>query len=370
MNQKSTAVAFVLISLVIVLLFEKIFKKKIMKNIDYSNQMQKEAILNECKGNLFEFLVTQGLSRKSNLEDQFLFSLPGDFKSKLGSYEELMRTHEPTLLKKLPLLASNTVEYIWNNLELSKKNFSQWNVIGKMVATNDNDFWNETDIVGSFTEGEVSKKLALSIKLTKDHSFTNTKSAGVKSFFSKYFDRFEAAMISSMQQELNAVVDDSFLKMGHKLYRMVDLEFGGSFTKAWSDHYTELPGELPPEMKEVVHENYHRVALKLSSLLEKLKAHDRHLFFDSMYSLCGFGHAEIIQVSCFHQDYELKNITLKNFDDIFAQTNKECVLAPLKDLASSVEVIMGDVSLQLRVKPMNKFTTAAYKINCSIKVKS
>jgi hypothetical protein len=27
------------------------------------------------------------------------------------------------------------------------------------------------------------------------------------------------------------------------------------------------------------------------------------------------------------------------------------------------------VILQIRVKPMNKFTTAAYKINCSTKVK-
>ena len=341
-----------------------------MKNIDYSNQIQKEAILNECKGNLFEFLVAQGLSAKSNCEDQFLFSLPSDFKSKLGSYEELIRTHEPTLLRKLPSLSNNTVEHIWNELELASKNITQWNVIGKMVATNDNDFWNETDIVGSFLDEGVSKKIALSIKLSKDHSFTNTKSAGVKSFLSKYFDRYDHQLISVMQQELNATVDESFLKMGHKLYQMVDLEFRGSFNKDWSDHYTELPGELPIEMKQVVHENYNRVALKLSSLLNSLKNLDQHLFFESMYSLCGFGHSEIIQVSCFHQDYELKNITLKKFDDLFSKTNKECVLEPIKDLASSVEVVMGDVSLQLRVKPMNKFTTAAYKINCSIKVKS
>nr|MBP9682228.1 hypothetical protein [Bacteriovorax sp.] len=69
-----------------------------MIKIDYSNQIQKEAILNEFKGNLFEFLVAQGLARKSNIEDQFLLSLPTEFKSRLGTYEELIRLHEGRLL--------------------------------------------------------------------------------------------------------------------------------------------------------------------------------------------------------------------------------------------------------------------------------
>jgi len=342
-----------------------------MKNIDYSNQMQKEAILNECKGNLFEFLVTQGLAIRSSLEGPFLLNLPLEFKTKLSSYEELIRTREPKLLVKLPILATATVQHIWDNLELSKLQFAQWNVIGKMVATNDNEFWNETDIVGTYHDqaGE-SKKIALSLKLSKDHSYTNTKSAGVKSFIAKYFESFGSSLVNQMQQELNAEVDESFLMMGHRLYRMVDLEFNGAFNSAWSDRYSELPGELSPEMRQVVHENYHRVALKLSSLLEKLKMADKKLFFESLYALCGFGHTEIIQVNCFHKDYELKDITIKSFNDFFKKSNNECTLCPLKDLASSVDVIFGDVVLQLRVKPMNKFTTAAYKINCSIKVKS
>lgn len=345
-----------------------------MKNIDYSNQMQKEAILNECKGNLFEFLVAQGLAARCFLEDQFLLNLPAEFKNKLGSYEELMRTHEPKLLVKLPVLASQTVKYLWENLDLQRYEFSQWNVIGKMVATNDNECWNETDIVGSYQEvgakSAESKKLALSLKLSKDHSYTNTKSAGVKSFLTKYFGAFDSLTLTQMQKELNHEVDESFLMMGHRLYRMADLEFKGAFKSDWSELYTELPGELPLEMREIVHENYHRVALKLSSLLLKLKELDKELFFESLYALCGFGHAEIIQVSCFHQDYELKEISIKSFDDIFKQANKECILLPLKNLASSVEVVMGPVALQIRVKPMNKFTTAAYKINCSIKVKT
>lgn len=340
-----------------------------MKNIDYSNQMQKEAILNECKGNLFEFLVAQGLAARCSLEGQFLMNLPLDFKTKLGSYEELMRTHEPRLLVKLPLLATLTVEKIWNDLSLSKHQFTGWNVIGKIVATNDAETWNETDIVGSFSDKTESKLLALSLKLTKDHSYTNTKSAGVKSFLSKYFGSFDKEILNSLQKDLNSEVDESFLVMGHRLYQMADLEFTGSFDSRWSERFTELPGELEPGMRQVVHENYHRVAIKLSEQLNILKSLDKRLFFESLFALCGFGHAEIVQVNCFHHDYEMKDILIKNFDDLFKQKNLECEILPLKDLASSVEILLGNTLLQVRVKPMNKFTTAAYKINCSIKVK-
>jgi hypothetical protein len=342
-----------------------------MKNIDYSNHIQKEAILNECKGNLFEFLVTQNLAAKSSLEAPFLMNLPMEYKIQLKRYEELIRQHDPRLLVLLPVLASDTALKIWDSLNLGSYHFTQWNVIGKMVATNISELWNETDIVGQYINSDgQAKKLALSLKLTKKHSFTNTKSAGVKSFFIKYFPTFDSADLNSVQQILNHEVNESFLSMGHRLYEMADLNFHGTFDTKWSRQFSELPGELNPLMRQIVHANYHRVAQCLMSLLLELKERDQQKFFESLYALCGVGHKEIIQVSCFHQDYQLQKISVKSFDDLFIKANKECTLLPLKDLASSVEIILGDISLQLRVKPMNKFTTAAYKINCSIKVKS
>lgn len=339
-----------------------------MKNVDYSNQITKEAILNEFKGNLFEFLVAQGLARKSAVEHQFLLDLPAEFKERLGHYEEMIRTHEPRLLVKLPTLAMTTVDKIWEEVH-SSFTFQQWHVIGKMVATNDNDLWNETDIVGTYaTDDGNSGKLAFSLKLTKDHSFVNTKSAGVKSFLGKYFSGF-GALSARLQKELNQEVDESFQRMGHKLYSLADLDWSGQFTVDWSCSHTELPGELPEEMRSIVHENYYRVALKLAGLLDQLKEKDPDLFFDSLFALCGFGHENIIQVNCFHQDYELKTISIKRFADLFEIKEKKCTILPIKDLSGSVEIQIGKVILQVRVKPMNKFTTAAYKINCSIKVK-
>lgn len=338
-----------------------------MKIIDFQNLMQKEAILNECKGNLFEFLVAQGLAARCQLEGQFLLSLPKEFKEQLASYEELIRNHEPRLLTKLPVLSNLVVEKTWEKLQLKAQDFKAWNVIGKMVATNNTRTWNETDIAATLNDNRI---LALSLKLTKDHSFTNTKSAGVKSFLAKYFHKFDTQILRTFQSELNREVDESFLMMGHRLYQIADLEFKGSFCQQWSARYSELPGELNEEMRAIVHENYHRVALKLSYLLNRLKEVDARLFFESLYALCGFGHPEIVQINCYHQDYDLKEISIYNFNEIFMKCNNECSILPLKNFASSVEIILGNTLLQVRVKPMNKFTTAAYKINCSIKVKA
>lgn len=70
-------------------------------------------------------------------------------------------------------------------------------------------------------------------------------------------------MAATFQKKLNLEVDESFHMMGHKLYTMIDQEFIGNFDTRWSQEHTELPGELPPEMKEVVYLNYSRVAQKV-----------------------------------------------------------------------------------------------------------
>ncbi|MBY0415677.1 MAG: hypothetical protein K2Q18_16000, partial [Bdellovibrionales bacterium] len=189
-----------------------------MKKIDQNNQLQIESLLNECKGNLFEFLVAQTLSRRFKKEDAFLLSLPRDFKGRLQFYEETIRQFDSELLKNLPLLATSVSENLEKHPIFKNKSHFSFMVIGKMVATNDNALWNETDIVAleELSDGTV-KKHYISLKLTKDHSYTNTKSAGIKSFIEKYFSTLgEKAKI--LQQRLNNEVDESFHMMGHKLY--------------------------------------------------------------------------------------------------------------------------------------------------------
>ena len=346
--------------------FEKNF---VMKKIDRNNQLQIESLLNECKGNLFEYLVAQSLSRRFGKEDVFLLSLPRDFRGRLQFYEATIREFDSELLKNLPILAESVSENLENHPIFKNKSRFSFAVIGKMVATNDNELWNETDIVAmEDQEGTPPKKHYISLKLTKDHSYTNTKSAGIKSFIEKYFSAFDGAA-QNFQSQLNNCVDESFHMMGHKLYEMIDQDFSGTFDARWTNHYTELPGELGPEMREVVHSNYNRVALKVREFLGALYEKDPAKFYQSLHALCGFGNLDMIQVHCFHQNALLKDIVVKTYSDLFEDDYNEISLRDITDGAASFDVIFKKFALKLRVKPMNKFTTAAYKINCSIKMK-
>lgn len=347
-------------------LFEKKF---VMKKIDQNNQLQIESLLNECKGNLFEFLVAQSLSRRFKKEDTFLLNLPRDFKGRLQFYEETIRQFDSELLKNLPILAASVSENLENHPIFKNKSHFSFMVIGKMVATNDNSLWNETDIVAlEDIPGGGVKKHFISLKLTKDHSYTNTKSAGIKSFIEKYFSEFHRES-KVFQNKLNSLVDESFHMMGHKLYSMIDQDFKGSFDSRWSDHYTELPGELPADMKEVLYANYFRVAQKMREYLGELYRSDPLKFYKSLHALCGFGNPDIIQVHCFHQNDQLKDILIKTHADLFLNDPHEIEVKELSTGASSFDISFKKFVLQIRVKPMNKFTTAAYKINCSIKMK-
>jgi hypothetical protein len=83
----------------------------------------------------------------------------------------------------------------------------------------------------------------------------------------------------------------------------------------------------------------------------------------------GFSSPDILQLICFH-DFKSQGelqVELHGFADIQPALQK-AQLRPFNQTAS-VDIEMGEVSLQIRVKPMNKFTTTAIKMNCSVKFK-
>lgn len=346
-----------------------------MKIVDENNQVQIESLINECKGNLFEFLVTQHLSKIFEGEEHFLLNLPMDYRSRLQFYEATVRKHNLGLLSQLPIMAQLVAkklssEPIFENKVNNIASFSFF-VIGKLTSGNDSDCWSETDIVvtkKTGTDNSELEKFYLSLKLTKDHSFTNTKSAGVKSFFEKYFFKLDP-LIAKKQQTFNHLVDESFVMMGHKLYEMIDGEFKGFFDQNWTNHYSELPGELSSEMRAVVHQNYFRLITQLKILMVELYQLNPRLFLNSLGSLCGFSQKEIIQVICIHQNNEMKDVVIKYYDDLFSENEFNLGFSDIELGGSSFEIRFKKFNLQIRIKPMNKFTTAAYKVNCSIKMK-
>ncbi len=330
-----------------------------MKLIDPNNQVQKEALLNEYKGNLFEYMVGSLISRDYRCEMAFFNALNKELKERLTMYEEFVRSHYPDLINKLMQLSLNTKNDL--KVYLQKTDFYPVEVylIGKAVATNDNNLWAEADLV---LRDSSKKSLNLSLKLSKGNSFTNTKSAGIKSFLAKYFSNFESS--KSDQADFNRTVDFNFNKMGERLYSMEGLAFPGQFNTDWSSRFTELPGELEPIHRSVVFENYSQLAQSMHFYLSKYLLQNADEFKKAIYPLIGFGDMNLIQVTVFHNDHEFHSIKILE-GKIFNQAKVE--LLPLKENAHSVEIIFGNYQLQLRIKPMNKFTTASYKVNCSIK---
>ena len=192
----------------------------------------------------------------------------------------------------------------------------------------------------------------------------NTKSGGVKSFFQEYFK-----LAPEVQQSFNQLVDLEFSRMGYELHEWKGLEFSGDFNQ-WVKHgFSELPGELEPEGRAILKSYYSRLAFKMHEILTKAFSEDSKGFISSLPRLMGFSSENILQAICFH-DFKSGTaavIDIHRFQDL-KKSLKLVKILPFDDI-SSVEIMLGDWSLQLRIKPMNKFTTTAIKINCSVKLK-
>lgn len=329
----------------------------------FSTDVQNAALVNEFKGNLFEFLVASFLARQALLEEDFLLSLPNGFREQLAFYESWMRKNSPAIIKALPSLAEKTAMRLMDELPHP---IASVKLIGKIAAASGMDHYAEADLLLKLDKQECA--LPVSLKLCKGNAFVNTKSAGIKTFVSKYFSSFKQS--TSLQQELNQKVDFYFDCMGRSLYDLADLEWNGRFGSEWTNAgYSELPGGLSREMNEILVQYYARTIDECYKLLHSFYSEDKEQFAYCLYPLIGLTNPKQWVVSCFHREigektHQLDSILVENatsFD--FSSIS----LGELKSGISSFEVFFPNQILQIRVKPMNKFTTAGLKVNCSIK---
>lgn len=326
---------------------------------------QKEALINEFKGNLFEYLVGSQMASALGLESRFIQSFGGELRVRLSEYESWLRQNDPELVGQLPNLALETSRKILSYFPTS--GIQNVLVMGKVGAGGGNERFKEADLLLLY-EGE--KVIPVSLKLCKANSFVNTKSAGVKSFIKKYFGTFEESF--EKQEELDQIVQMSFLDMANQMYELVGLRFAGGFDGQWVDSgHPELPGQLEPGMNQVVVKSYRPVIAKVREILLEFFGKNEKLFLHCLKPLCGFGQDNMTQVTCFHSSskegrYQTHSIHISdekssvlNADDVhFPEENREI---------SSFEISLGKLILQIRIKPMNKFTVPAHKINCSVK---
>ena len=331
---------------------------------------QNEALINEFKGNLFEYQMAFLIAKSQGREvlSQFVNQFQGNFKLKLSQYETWMRNNDPDCLSQLPILAKESFKYLKDQIPSLGKNIDEVLLIGKLVAGQD-DF-KESDILIKTKQGPVP----MSLKLCKEQAFVNTKSGGVLSFIEKYFQSY-FPQFRVEQQLLNDVLKSSFLEMGTELYENHELgSFEGQFDQRWTEEFSELPGELNAEDSAVLGRHYHRVISKIYAILQSFYHQDSQAFLQCLSPIVGMGRNDMIQLTCFHKHskqspYEISSVELFTPQD-WERQSKECRIGKIKDGMASFEIIFQEMLLQIRVKPMNKFTAMALKINCSVKRRS
>ncbi len=322
------------------------------------DQTKKEALFNEVKGSLFEYLVAREIAVTAKAELSFQDSLDKNYLTVLSQQDRMVRQFYPEMLPFLNRVSKITskklIDYL-NEIPTSPK------VVGKFSNSSLSDELQEADLVLALSD----KALPVSLKLNKKNAYVNTKSGGIKSFFTQYFPFVNP----EIQKNFNQFVDMEFNRMGLDLHALHDLEYPGDFGLWVKPGFSELPGELDAESRSILKAYYARIAEEMHRILKAAFALDPSQFTSSLPPLMGFGNEEILQVICFHEfpgDID-PQIDIHCFHDIHSDLEH----TKIKDFTqiSSVELEIGSWSLQIRVKPMNKFTTTAIKINCSVKAR-
>lgn len=324
------------------------------------DKKSKEALFNEIKGSLFEYLFARELARLNQVEPQFLKSIDQQYQTVLSQQDRMVREFYPDLI---PFLAQMGKESVKHFLACWEKPIEEVLLLGKFINTEMSESIKEADVLVK-SEGVL---YPVSLKLTKESAYVNTKSGGIKSFIKTYFPFGEA---EKFQESFNLFVDQIFHEMSFALHEEAGLEFSGHY-KAWvRAGLSELPGELEPHLRDHVHQFYNKVKTKLYEMLLSLYKENEPLFVKSLPSLCGFTDQRLCQLTCYHDfsngEFSAGRIHFETFNpESFSKINEWRLHPGL----SYFDIELPDRILQIRVKSMNKFTSTAMKINCSIKFK-
>ncbi len=319
----------------------------------------KEALVNELKGNLFEYVLALEVSQKLGIKHSFLKNIPQDYLQKLNDYDNVLRSLDSSLYVKLPQLAKTAAEFVL--LNLSKDKIEKVELIGKSSSTG-----HEGDLRLTNDQHEVKY---ISLKFCKKGSYVNTKSAGLKTFIAKYFSSFSSA--PSVQLTLNNHFEICHERMLQELNRETGLGLTSKGLHSdWEKlGYSLLPGKLPPHLSLIIHRSYYQIAELLYFELLKFDQEDSAKFNLSLRPLLGFSSESICQLFCFYDNTKEKNydnIEMKWLTTSYYEGLKRQFISP-KEQKSSLTLSLASDLFQIRVKPMSSFLAPSYKINCSLK---
>ncbi|MFY7991912.1 MAG: hypothetical protein ACOVP4_01355 [Bacteriovoracaceae bacterium] len=324
------------------------------------DKKSKEALFNEIKGSLFEYLFARELARLSQTESSFLKSISDQYQIVLSQQDRMVREFYPDLIPFLGQMSKKTVEYFLSQFQ---EPLDSVKLLGKFVNTEMSGEIKEADVIIESNQ----RQIPISLKLTKESSYVNTKSGGIKSFIKTYF-QFDRDQ--EIQHEFNLFVDQIFAEMGHSLHTEAGLEYDGTFKDWIRRGYSELPGELEGHFRVHIHDFYNKVKTRLYDILLDLYKKQPEAFLKALPALCGFSNENMGQLTCYH-DFSDKGFSDPriHFEFFKQEIFSQIIKLDLHPGLSYFDIELEDRILQIRVKSMNKFTSTAMKINCSVKFK-
>lgn len=330
----------------------------------FDTASQNEALINEFKGNLFEYLVGLQLAKHAQVEADFLKSVEPHLLERLRAYEDWLWGHDEQLAMELPVLATRACEELLNKLPVNLKRVI---VIGKLAGGSHDDTYGEADLL-IFDRNE--KIIPISLKLCRRGAYVNTKSAGVRSFLSKYFATIPA--ITLLQERVNYVLDESFTELAQAFHQRHGLEESDRFAAAWENAgLPQLPGDLVDDDQLQLQQHYGKVIGVIYEGFSKALKENHKAMVQSFLTLLGFHNPDLVQLTCYYSNdkqgrYQLDRLHFMNLETRLKQFAAIEVVPP-KDQQASFSMQFDGGTFQIRVKPMNKFTQPALKINCSVR---
>jgi hypothetical protein len=318
--------------------------------------VSREALFNEVKGSLFEYLVGKEIAVRAGEELSFQKSLDPNYLTVLSQQDRMVRQFYPEMMEFLWQVSKLTTDELEKYLGTR---LSRPKLLGKLINSSPGSTFKEADL--AFETG--GEERFVSLKLNKKNAFVNTKSGGIKSFFTQYFP----FVPPGIQENFNTMVEMEFETMSRELHAFHDLPFFGNFSSWVKKGFSELPGELSQGERAILKAYYARIAREMHLIMTALEEKNSVLFRSNLASLMGFGQEEVIQAICFH-DMKTNGAPFLHIHELKFHDLSNAELLPFENV-SSVELNVGRDLLQIRVKPMNKFTTTAIKVNCSVKFK-
>ncbi len=314
---------------------------------------QKEAFLNEFKGAIFEYRLAVALAEHWGTLPALLAAIPAAYQARLASYERAVWQLDAALGAALNQWPREVAEQVLKHFPLT---------CGQVfwVGRQEKQSWHEADLLIQDSSHQI---FPLSLKLSKEQAFVNTKSAGIKSILPQYFKACPEQ--AAAQTQLQELVERGFLTMGMELYQAQNLGiFMGRFDERWI--LPRLPGQVPEELRPAIWRYYSLVMAFLAQVFQQWK--DQESFRQALLPLFGLGRPDLGQVNCVYQKdpWQLKRIII--LPPTWAAEQIRAL--NWRPYHAGDTFFSGDFpagTIQMRAKPMNVFTVAGLKVNCALR---